>query len=170
MGCISFWRHVPAAPLPRLSPSPVICICCESVTLFISWFLMLLIGELFILRAGIGILKLHESTLAELEAGHIIKFLKRPNPGCTCPSELLRLIKDISISKNAYDVIMTRNQTPSSVRGLNQHNNHNMETTDKKNAEHNLDSCDSSMINILCPPFGVDWYYTHCVQGKTNSQ
>eukprot|EP00603_Paraphysomonas_imperforata_P005947 CAMPEP_0114412704 /NCGR_PEP_ID=MMETSP0103-20121206/468_1 /TAXON_ID=37642 ORGANISM="Paraphysomonas imperforata, Strain PA2" /NCGR_SAMPLE_ID=MMETSP0103 /ASSEMBLY_ACC=CAM_ASM_000201 /LENGTH=381 /DNA_ID=CAMNT_0001580739 /DNA_START=24 /DNA_END=1169 /DNA_ORIENTATION=- len=119
------------------------------------WDVYLLEGEVFIMRASLGILKLHESSLRSMDAGEIIRFLKRPSAGSTCPNQLLQLIGDISISKDAYDTIMMRNRMPSLVKGMNQQGI--METSaESMRSGADIDSCDSSVVNMLCPPFGVE--------------
>lgn len=109
------------------------------------------------MRASVGVLKLHESSLYTMDAGEIIRFLKRPPAGSTCPNYLLQVIRSISISRDAYDAIMMRNRMPSHVKSMNQQG---MAETSAKymnnSVGQDIDACDSSLVNMLCPPFGVE--------------
>ena len=114
------------------------------------------------MKAAIGILKHHEDTLKAMEVTEIIRFLKRPPTGSTCPDTLLQYIRAISISKDAYEAIMLRNQRHQASctdRILNQHQHHisHHQPNGKDNREEQDEEVDSnSFVHMLCPPLGVD--------------
>ena len=97
------------------------------------------------MRVAIGVLKVHHETLKTMECPNIIKFLKRPPDGSTCPIQLMSLVRSISISKDAYDAIMSRSKNQCHSRKYKIP----VSTEDTTDTVSNL-----SISDILCPPFG----------------
>lgn len=102
------------------------------------------------IRAAIGILKLHQELLMSMDEGSIIKFLKRLPTGSTCPNALMQSVQSISISQDAYDAIMIRSKK--SPKDKMVHRNLSSSNDDSEEAACNT----NSLVNILCPPFGTN--------------
>lgn len=104
------------------------------------------------MRAAIGILSLHREVLSTLEAAPLLRFLRNPPAGSTCPDQLLTHIRQqVHISREAYEAVMAKHRVPSCLLGLDRA----ARMAPVTGGEASADSCStSSFVHSLCPPFG----------------